>query len=310
MEVYQDQWVKGRAVDKGVRECASRYEAIRPLLAQYTRPFTVLDLGASLGYFSFRITEEFPNATVIAVDDDPRLYYQCLANESGGVVHLRHRMREDDLWQLANCEHFDVVLALNVVHHFERYQSALRSLFRMGDHLIIETPHPEERNAINAAAAWEIYFELFSREGKTLLTQTPSHLAPVDRPMWYFETPGKSLRVTYFTAPTDLVIGGNTIASDFFKKSITLHRKNESHDWIAGINLQTFLSLGGCYPLREDLARMVESYPRPAEPHGDVQPWNFIINGAGLHLIDGRDDRAQFFPDDFNKVAQTIRGTK
>lgn len=305
MEQYQDQWVKGRNVAVGVRECDSRYEAIRPLLAQYTRPFTVLDLGASLGYFTFRIAEEFPQATIVAIDDDPRLFYQCHANEKP-VLHLRKRVREDDVWQLANCEHFDVVLALNIVHHFERWNSVLRSLFRMGDHLIIETPHPEETSAINAANAFEIYFQLFGVEEKELLCQTPSHLGPCERPMWYFQTPGHKPRRSYFTAPDSLELGGVTLQSDFYKKIVTLHRKGETRDWISGINLQTFLSLGGAFPLREDVARMVESYPRPAKAHGDVQPWNFIINNTGLHLIDGNDDRAQF-PDDFNRVANVVR---
>lgn len=308
MEQYQDQWVKGRNVGAGVRECESRYEALRPLLSQYTRPFTVLDLGASLGYFSFRIAEEFPQATIVAIDDDPRLFYQCHANEKP-ILHLRTRMREDDVWQLANCEQFDVVLALNVVHHFPRWNSVLRSLFRMGDHLIIETPHPEERYAINAENAYEIYFQLMGVEDKNLLCETPSHLGPCERPMWYFHTPNNTLRRAYFTAPDDLVLGGVTINSTFFQRSVTLHRKSETRDWLPGINLQTFLSLGGAFPLREDVARMVESFPRPAEPHGDVQPWNFVINNQGLHLIDGRDDRAVFV-DDFVKVAKTIREYK
>lgn len=308
MEQYQDQWVKGRNVAVGVRECETRYEALRPLLSLYTRPFTVLDLGASLGYFAFRIAEEFPNATIVALDFDPRLYYQCLANEKP-IIHLQTRVDENHLWQLANCEHFDVVLALNVVHHFERYQSVMRSLFRMGDHLIIETPHPEEVRAANSENAFDIYFELFGLEGKVLLTETPSHLAPVDRPMWLFETPGKTLRQCYFNCPTGLELGGVSIDSDFFKKYINLHRKGEYREWVPGINLQTFLSLNGVYPLREDVAKMIEAYPRPSEAHGDVQPWNFIINNSGVHLIDGRDDRARF-PDDFNRAAQMVREFK
>jgi SAM-dependent methyltransferase len=305
MEQYQDQWVKGCNVGFGVRECSSRYAAIRPLLAGYTRPFTVLDLGASLGYFSFRIAEDFPLATVVAIDDDPRLFYQCLANEKPNVIHLKHRMREDDVWQLANCEQFDVVLALNVVHHFERYESVLRSLFRMGDHLVIETPTSGEGSALNYENALHIH-DLLYRQEPRLLLETPSHMGPVNRPMWLFETPGNSLRRAYFTAPEDLVLGGVTILSSPSQRIVTLHRKNETRNWIAGINLQTYLSLGGAFPPREDVARMVESYPRPAERHGDVQPWNFILNGQGLQLIDGHDDRA-VFPDDFNRAAQMVR---
>lgn len=308
MEQYQDQWVKGRNVGAGVRECEVRYEAIKPLLSQYKRPFTVLDLGASLGYFTFRIAEDFPHATVVAIDHDERLKYQCLANEKP-VVAMNQKMDENHVWQLANCEQFDVVLALNIVHHFERWQSVLRSLFRMGDHLIIETPHPEERSAINSENAFEMYFQLLGVEQKTLLRETGSHLGPCDRPMWHFPTPGNTLRRTYFTQPDNLVLGGVTINSSFLQRTVTLHRKNETREWLPGINLQTFLSLGGIFPLREDVARMVEWFPRPTERHGDVQPWNFVINNLGLQLIDGHDDRA-VFPDDFKRVAQMIREYK
>lgn len=312
MEQYQDQWINGHVYDRGVRECASRYEALRPLLSQYTRPFTVLDLGASLGYFTFRITEEFPLAVVVAIDDDRRLFYQCQANESNRVVHLRKRMTESDLRQLANCEHFDVTLALNVVHHFDGWESVLQSLWQMGDHLIIETPE-NEPGCINYDNALKIYATLLDVEDKELLTETPSHIdRQVLRPMWYFRTPGNTLRRAYFTAPEGLELGGVTIDSNFFTKRVTLHRKNESRDWIHGINLQTYLSLNGQWPHREVVARAIESFPHPRVVHGDVTPWNFILGeghlgGWDLHLIDGRDDRAVQPIDDFHKVAQIVR---
>lgn len=57
--LYQDHWVQGRAVKKGRRDCESRYQVIREKLNQLKQPFTVLDIGACSGYFSFRIAEEF-----------------------------------------------------------------------------------------------------------------------------------------------------------------------------------------------------------------------------------------------------------
>ena len=309
MEVYQDQWVKGRIMDRGVRECASRYEALRPLLSQYTRPFTVLDLGAALGYFSFRILDEFPLARVVAIDDDPRLFYQCLANESGRLVFLEKRVTDTDLRLLANCEHFDVVLALNVIHHFDEWQNVLASLWRMGDHLITETPHPQEFQAINARNIGDIYARLSTRDHEEL-TRTQSHLGTMKRPMWYFHTPGNTIVRSYFTAPEGLELGRVTIVSNFFQKHVTLHRKSENRSWIAGINLQTYLSLNGRWPWPEDVALMIDCLPRPVEPHGDVKPWNFILDGDQVFLIDGRDDRATRLPDDFKAVSNTVRASK
>ena len=72
--MYQDVWVKGRVIIKGVRDCEGRYMAIRNELRRLgfpgkngDRPFTVLDIGAGSGYFSFRLAEEF-NARVTMIE--------------------------------------------------------------------------------------------------------------------------------------------------------------------------------------------------------------------------------------------------
>ena len=43
-EQYQDIVVNNEVVSAGVRECASRYKAIVPLLDKYKRKFTFLDI--------------------------------------------------------------------------------------------------------------------------------------------------------------------------------------------------------------------------------------------------------------------------
>ncbi len=65
---YQDEIVDGQIVQKGGRDCASRYEMIRPILARFKRRFTLLDFGANVGYFAFRAAHEFPNAVCILVE--------------------------------------------------------------------------------------------------------------------------------------------------------------------------------------------------------------------------------------------------
>ena len=47
MQIYQDVWVNGKVRQKGVRETEARYEPIKELLAKYTRPVTILDIGAN-----------------------------------------------------------------------------------------------------------------------------------------------------------------------------------------------------------------------------------------------------------------------
>ena len=58
---YQDIFINGETVATGYRMCAERYEAIKKVLDKYKRPITVLDIGASQGYFSFRIASDYPS---------------------------------------------------------------------------------------------------------------------------------------------------------------------------------------------------------------------------------------------------------
>jgi hypothetical protein len=112
----------------------------------------VLDVGAAQGYFSFRIAQDYPQSTCVMAESDDTSYYAhhgsmlhdlCLLNRGlANVVHLDKRLDAADLAYLAEAEHFDVVLALLVVHLMEetlREQiEVLKALLSMGDQIIIE----------------------------------------------------------------------------------------------------------------------------------------------------------------------------
>lgn len=139
---YQDEWVKGASRSAGYRDCAARYEAIRAELSGLRAPFSVLDLGAHSGYFSFRLAEDF-GARCVAVDDYRAL--PRLAAENGdprvSVVDRRLGVREID-----RLGPFDVILALSVLHHVTHWRWLLAVLRRRArSRLIVETPNPAER---------------------------------------------------------------------------------------------------------------------------------------------------------------------
>lgn len=59
--VYQDTWNNGKCIMKGDRNCLKRYNLIKPIIDnKYHRPFTAIDIGANIGYFSIRLAEDFP----------------------------------------------------------------------------------------------------------------------------------------------------------------------------------------------------------------------------------------------------------
>ncbi|MBS0655294.1 MAG: class I SAM-dependent methyltransferase [Verrucomicrobia bacterium] len=146
-EPYQDIFVNGSILAKGSGpDCASRYEALKTIFALYKgRPFTMLDIGAAEGYFSFRAAHDFGAHVVIVGDplwNDNILEKLCRDNnELHHVELISKRVTPKELKQLAKQRHFDIVLALNVLHHFEKdWKKAYKAILRLGDNIIIETP--------------------------------------------------------------------------------------------------------------------------------------------------------------------------
>ena len=73
--VYQDLVMRGEIYPVGTDLCAPRYELIQPILARYKRPFSVLDMGAAQGYFSFRIAQDYPLSSCVMIEADQTCYY-------------------------------------------------------------------------------------------------------------------------------------------------------------------------------------------------------------------------------------------
>ena len=56
-----------------------------------------------------------------------------------------------DLQKLSECEHFDVVLALNIIHWFpSEWMKIADAILAMGDNIIIETPPQEGKLFTNS----------------------------------------------------------------------------------------------------------------------------------------------------------------
>lgn len=150
--VYQDLFIEGETYRVGTDECESRYELIKPVLELYDGAFSVLDVGAAQGYFSFRTAHDYPHSTCVMAEADDASYCAhhgsmlhelCLLNRTlPNVVHLDKCLDAADLAYLAEAEQFDVVLALLVVHLMEetlREQiEVLSALMTIGDQVIVE----------------------------------------------------------------------------------------------------------------------------------------------------------------------------
>ncbi len=153
-KLYQDIFIQGETVLKGVNICDTRYELIRPILESYKGTFSLLDLGAAQGYFSFRTATEFPKARCVMVEHSNEkerpyehhqdmLYQLChLNSDLKNVSYLHKKISPSFLKELGRKEHFDIVLALLVIHQvddsMETRSELLETLLKLGDNVIIE----------------------------------------------------------------------------------------------------------------------------------------------------------------------------
>lgn len=171
---YQDIIINNEVIFKGVGpDCPSRYEAIKAALAEYEKPIKVLDIGASNGYFSLRIAKDF-EATCVMADLSDRLCNICKFNtEVKNLVYLKRALSLEDLQLLAKKEHFDVVLALNVVHHMSPWKEILDVIFELGDTVIIETPPFNDKRAEQEPSIPLIEEYLLKKQDGEIIAETP-----------------------------------------------------------------------------------------------------------------------------------------
>ncbi|MEX0595825.1 MAG: hypothetical protein WD512_04925 [Candidatus Paceibacterota bacterium] len=180
-EIYQDIFIKGETIKKGVRECDNRYNAIKPILASLPQKFKSLDIGASQGYFSFRMAHEF-NARCTMVEDSytitnslwrtgEYLRYLCEQNSSlKNITLLQTKVYAKDLIKLKKTDTFDVVLAFSVIHHMRKHETDHYVLFgETIDALLDLAPVVIIENPINTGEHTHyIREELLKRDGKCI----------------------------------------------------------------------------------------------------------------------------------------------
>ncbi len=299
-EQYQDIIVNNVVMSKGIRACDSRYRALQHhVLNLYKRPITVLDIGAAQGYFSFRIAHDYP-ATCVMIEGNynerfhtaDQLLELCKLNTHlHSIIFLRKKITPAELEVLGKCEHFDIVLAFNIIHHFgHEWQRAAQAILNLGDNIIIETPSAQDAIALNNSYVAPLEKFLLAQNGVTI-AQTSRHTDPTAKAkMLWFKQNRNYLQKSYWfahehsPANTPFIIESNFVTKMFFKKKM-----NKRYIWHQGINLFTFKVLGGIFPVQQTIYEKLLQFS--GIQHGDLLPWNIIIQGEDLVLIDYDDPR-------------------
>jgi len=303
---YQQTYIRGvTKTEPYQRECANRYEIIKPILDRFPRRFSLFDLGANLGYFSIRAQDEL-DCFAVAVDRARGTLKQILMqNQSRNLTWINRHLTAQDLSHLADCEQFDVGLALNVFHHYPTSRDAVKALMaykRLCRFVILEICPPEgDVKAKNPETHKAIYEAVTSDPKAELLAETTSHLE------------GNPPRYIYLV---DNGVVGFTDKQSFDARERCPHsssckiwqytdrepeieivkadpniQKVYEGKFIPGINLWNMVLLGYEWPrykwLLDELEIILE-----AVPHDDPAPWNYIFDGK-LHPIDNGFKRKQ-----------------
>ena len=287
---YQDRWVRGETLAHGDRACESRYGLIRSVVAEYRRPTTVWDLGANLGYFGCRLADEF-GAVAVMVESRPGLADACRQNAIHTTVAMTQRISAQDLAEMAASEHADVVLCLNVLHHMHDWKLALDAVMALGQDIVIETPG---RDDIGSASYTRSQWILTALEelGGTIIGWSDSHVTSgIKRPVYRFTRRKTYVSAGYAYRARVRARGAHPprehhIISTHDEKSVTFVGES-SRPWAHGVNLWNWLQMGGSYPDRADVRRMVQEAAETLQaPHGDFRPWNLILQGQSVQVID------------------------
>ena len=262
----------------------ARYQLIKPLLSRYRRRFTVLDLGAGINpYMAQRISREF-DAVVVAIEQD-EIVPEELAKFGPRSLWLRKKMSAGDLEQLAYCEHFDVVMALNFVHHFgASWSFAASSIECLATDALIQTPDHSDTGTCGRDICPDI--QSWAACGKELgsSVQFEGH-AP--RPIYYLKSShGSKTSMSSWTSPPNCVNVRRWLTPETSEIAL-LHKGQEYRSMIHGLNLWNFAQLNGQWPRKETVLKLIHEFPLRQERHGDITPHNFLFDGAELHLIDG-----------------------
>ena len=299
VDTYNDIRINGKTLSLGYRNSEKRYSEIFKFCKKFNRPISVLDLGAAEGYFTFRLAEDF-DGVFVAVESNPerKLLELCKKNNDHKVLLLNKQMNLKNLKNIKEVQHFDIVLALNIIHHFdEPFQDVLETLVSMSSFCFLEHPNSLENESTKNSQRLDTEKLDLEKFKPILLNKNPSGLGnslnkKLERNLWLLQnTQSKTIDRGWRGASkyTEEFGPGNQISikSNFDEINVDYGLRDEKRNWIQGIDLRTFLEYDGVYPTNEKIINLINNLT--IKNAKDLGPHNLILNGERLFLIDQND---------------------
>lgn len=307
-EIYQDIELEGKLLVKGKRDCQARWDLIKDSIKPHD---VVLDLGSSLGYYSKKIAQTYPDSLVISFESDPIMcQIQAEMFKAEGIYNVvvcNYRLGKEDLIKWLNhVEIFDKVLAFAVLHHYpkEDVSSVIDSLLKLGD-LIVETPPKNEDEACGGEAKQAVLDRLDELEGEWL-GDVPSHLGDYQREIHFYEG-SKEKR-----SNLDAFFG---VSHPDRHKFQIYHKTINGKQIIKGVNVWNLLHFNIVWPYPNWWKVQARKAYESLEWKSDVKPWNLLVSSNGLRAIDyltkfPEGDQAEYRPEDLDKLDEIFTSMK
>lgn len=197
-EAYQPAWGFEDTCAHASRASHDRLDVLSPTIAVFPGDATlrILDIGCAQGYFSLALVHELRqlgrDVQMVGVDylEDNVRFCTQLAEHHGLDARFIHDRFDAGFFDRHELEDFDVVLALNVLHHLrqkEGRQAVTAALAAIREHsrsMLCEIAQPQE--ALDWVDDWQgsddVMLENFAFHRR--LARFATHLTDVERPLY------------------------------------------------------------------------------------------------------------------------------
>ncbi len=270
------------------------YHIIRKFISQYSRkePITILCLGPILSTVPFQIaTTSRSICIMLDGDNSGRLEDLCSKTAANNLILLKTAFTLDHLRQLGECEHFDIVIALNTLDRIpeKHHKEALDLILDLGDNTFIEFSQTTQ----------EAYNSYMPTQGGASI----AHMN--NRTLWLVAKEKKYLKRRNWGHYEITPPGRYMVVSNFKDKYFVKAARHGGHPgaspWSPGINLKTFKELKGVCPSKELVYNELKTFSKSTVEHNDLAIFNIVIQGK-------RDsDHALLVPIDANEKGRNAR---
>lgn len=294
---YQDIEIKGDLLKKGKRECANRWEIIKPHIKPNS---AVVDIGSFHGYFGIKIAREIENTTVLSFERNPIwAEEQAKIVQENNLINMavgKHNFSLNDLkWLDTVVEGIDYFMMFSVLEYFpnEDIEEIIKYISKMCRHFIVEFPNKEEHRAAGQVAIQKFspfieylkkHFDDVKVIGKSIATTDST----MTRNIYLAEN--KQIRRNELKSNKDNFGSRDHLLKYENNKWLMKEVDDQEREWTTGFNLHNLLQFNILYPTPQwflDNARI--KYQEIFDKYkniSDVSLKNILFTSKELKVID------------------------